>query len=85
MTITRRADARFYIFMVLPGMVIYMIIVVLPVLASIALGFTRFDIYQPANSAFIGLANYARIFFSDPKISGEFRSAFANNINVVLG
>lgn len=83
MTITRRADARFYGLMVLPGMALYALVIIVPVLVSIALGFTMFDIYNPAKSSFIGLANYFRVFFQDAKISGEFWSAFANNMIVV--
>lgn len=83
MTITRRADARFYGLMVLPGMALYAVIIVVPILASFALGFTQFDIYNPAKSAFVGFANYLRVFFQDEKIAGEFWSAFGNNMIVV--
>lgn len=83
MTGTRGADARFYGLMVLPGMALYVLIVVVPVIISITLGFFRFDIYHPAKSAFIGLGNYVRAFAGDPKVSGEFWSAFSNNMTVV--
>lgn len=83
MTKTRRSDAFFYTCMVLPGMALYALIVVIPILASITLGFTRFDIYNPAKSAFVGLANYSRIFFADPARSAEFWHAFRNNMLVV--
>lgn len=83
MTELRRADARFYSFMVIPGMALYMLIIVIPIVASILLGFTRFNIYTPAESVFIGLKNYARMLFQDQRISSEFWSAFRNNMIVV--
>lgn len=79
----RRGQAGFYAAMTFPGMAIYLLVVVAPIFAAIALGFTQFDIYDVSRTKFIGFANYARILFADPRLSSEFWSAFGNNMIVV--
>lgn len=51
-----------YLF-ILPYMIIFSTFVLLPVLISIVLSFTRFDVVQ--NPVFIGIKNYVRLFMDD--------------------
>lgn len=52
-----------YLF-ILPYVLIFFTFVLLPVVISVVLSFTRFDIVQ--SPAFIGLKNYIRLFMDDP-------------------
>ena len=70
----------FYLLMVVPGMVLFIAVVVVPIFWSIGLGFTNYDIYNPAQTRFVGLDHYARLFFGDPALSQEFWRSFQNNL-----
>lgn len=48
---------------ILPFMILFLIFVILPVIISIALSFTSYDILQPPK--FIGIENYKQLFLDD--------------------
>jgi raffinose/stachyose/melibiose transport system permease protein len=83
MTSEKNSEARFYLFMVLPGITLFTLIVVVPILCSVALGFTDFDVYHPERARFIGFAQYARMFYADERLAGEFRTSLVNNLAVI--
>ncbi|WP_238565755.1 carbohydrate ABC transporter permease [Spirochaeta lutea] len=71
-------DIMFYIAMVAPALLSYIIVIAYPVIFSIGLGFTEYNIFKPENTVFIGFKNYTRM-FSD----STFWLAFRNNMFVV--
>jgi multiple sugar transport system permease protein/raffinose/stachyose/melibiose transport system permease protein len=62
---------------VLPAFIIYISVLIVPVIFSVALGFFQWKGYGPMN--FIGLGNYTRM-FSDP----VFHIGLRNNLMIVL-
>ncbi len=69
-----RAD---YLFM-LPYLVIFFLFQVMPVLVSIVLGFTNFNVFEAPD--FIGLGNYLKMFLNDDL----FMTALANTLVLTL-
>lgn len=66
-----------YLFM-LPYLTIFFLFQVLPVLVSIILGFTYFNVFEPPK--FIGLANYFKMFLNDDL----FMTALSNTLVITL-
>lgn len=66
-----------YLFM-LPYLLIFFVFQVLPVLVSIVLGFTYFNVFEPPK--FIGLANYFKMFLNDEL----FMTALANTLVLTI-
>lgn len=66
-----------YLFM-LPYLIIFFLFQVLPVLVSIVLGFTYFNVFEPPK--FIGLANYFKMFLNDDL----FMTALANTMVLTI-
>lgn len=66
-----------YLFM-LPYLVIFFLFQVMPVLVSIVLGFTNFNVFEPPE--FIGLGNYFKMFLNDDL----FMTALANTLVLTL-
>lgn len=62
-----------YLFMA-PYLIIFLLFQILPVLMSIILSFTYFNVFEPPQ--FIGLANYVKMFLNDDL----FMTAFANTM-----
>lgn len=66
-----------YLFMA-PYLVIFLLFQVLPVLMSIVLSFTSFNVFE--KPSFIGLTNYVKMFFDDDL----FMTAFANTMVLTI-
>lgn len=66
-----------YLFM-LPYLIIFLLFQILPVLASVVLGFTYFNVFEPPQ--FIGLGNYFEMFLNDDL----FMTALANTFVLTL-
>ncbi len=66
-----------YLFMT-PYLVIFLLFQVLPVLMSIVLSFTSFNVFE--KPSFIGLTNYVKMFFDDDL----FMTAFANTMVLTI-
>jgi len=64
--------------MIAPALVVFLIIVAFPIVWSVGLGFTDYNILKPQETSFIGFEHY-RYMFSDPL----FWQAFWNNMVVV--
>jgi multiple sugar transport system permease protein len=60
--------------MMMPFLVIFFTFTILPVLASIFLGFTNFNVLQPPR--FVGLDNYRRLFLEDEYFITALRNTF---------
>jgi raffinose/stachyose/melibiose transport system permease protein len=73
------SNAGFYLMMVAPGLVCYLVVIAFPVLFSVGLGFTKYDLFHPEKIEFVGLGNYLTM-FGDPL----FWRAVSNNVFVVL-
>jgi raffinose/stachyose/melibiose transport system permease protein len=74
----QRGDKLFYLYMVAPAMVLFLLVIAYPIVFSILLGFTEYN-FQPNESfGFAGLVQYEKI-LSDPK----FWIGFKNNMIVV--
>jgi raffinose/stachyose/melibiose transport system permease protein len=65
----------FWLFYILPGLLVYLAFMALPLVNSLRLSFFTGSGFQINN--FIGFDNYRRLFF-DPDISGQFWNAFRN-------
>lgn len=83
MTGNRKSEVGFYLCMVLPGFLLFFLVVVIPILCSVLLGFTDFDVYHPERTRFVGFLQYERMFYSDPRLSEEFWRALLNNLIVI--
>ena len=57
------ADERAFIVLSLPFVIFFFVFMILPILSSLALSFTDYDMVQRPN--FVGLENYLRMFTSD--------------------
>ena len=66
-----------YLFM-LPYLIIFFLFQVLPVLASVVLGFTYFNVFETPD--FVGLANYFKMFLNDDL----FMTALANTMVLTI-
>ena len=66
-----------YLFM-LPYLIIFFLFQVLPVLASVVLGFTYFNVFEAPD--FVGLANYFKMFLNDDL----FMTALANTMVLTI-
>jgi len=64
--------------MVAPALISYLIVIAYPVLFSVGLGFTEYNIFKPEKTEFVWFKNYIRM-FNDP----IFWKAFKNNMFVV--
>lgn len=64
--------------MIGPALLTYLVVITYPVIFSIILGFTKYNLFKPEETAFVGFANYVRM-FNDP----IFWRAFKNNMIVV--
>src|SRR5258706_16094970 len=62
---TRRADAAAGFLFISPWLAGFLLFVIIPVLISLYLAFTRYDILSAPR--WIGLQNFSRMFFRDPK------------------
>lgn len=71
-------DTWFYVAMVAPAVIVYLVIIAFPILSSVVLGFTDYNILQPQNAHFVGLKHYGYMFNDD-----LFWKAFNNNMFVV--
>ncbi len=78
MVASRKQQAGVYIFMIFPAVCLFALLIVFPVLRTVYLGFTKFNVFIPSENEWVGLENYIRI-FSDPL----FWRAFSNNMFVV--
>ncbi len=58
--------------MMLPFMLVFLTFTVFPVIASVVLGFTRFNVFSAPT--FIGLTNYTNLFFTDEIFSTAVRN-----------
>lgn len=74
----KRGDLIFYLAMVAPCMILYLVIIAGPILASLGIAFTDNDFRPNQVWGFIGFDNFIKI-FSDP----VFWTAFKNNMLVV--
>jgi len=72
-------NAGFYILMISPGLICYLAVIAFPVVFSIILGFTKYDLFHPERVEFVGFGNYITM-FNDPL----FWRAISNNVFVVL-
>ena len=68
--------------MILPSYSIYLLFVFLPVLITIYLSFTNYDLYRTRD--FVGLANYTRMFFKDPVFLTAVRNTFIYSSCVII-
>lgn len=75
---SKRDDILFYIAMVAPCMILYLVIIAGPILASLGIAFTDNDFRPNQEWGFVGLKNFIEI-FKDP----IFAKAFKNNMLVV--
>ncbi len=70
-----QSQRLFWLFYILPGLVIYLIFMALPLLNSLRLSFFTGSGFQL--DTYIGIDNYRRLFF-DPDTSASFWNAFKN-------
>ncbi len=75
-TLQGREALSFYLF-ITPWTVGFLVFIVGPILAALALGFTQYDVILPAK--WIGMANFAEL-FQDPL----FRISLGNTVYIVL-
>ena len=66
-----------YLFMA-PYLLVFLLFQVVPVVMSIALSFTYFNVFEPPR--FVGLANYLKMFLNDKL----FMTAFANTMVLTI-
>ncbi len=60
------AERHLPVALLLPSIVIIVLVVGLPMLYSLYISFTNFNLVSPGNIEFIGLQNYKRLLFDDP-------------------
>ena len=70
-----QAHRPFWLLYILPGLIVYLVFMALPLLNSLRLSFFTGSGFQL--DTFIGIDNYRRLFF-DPEVSGKFWNAFKN-------
>jgi raffinose/stachyose/melibiose transport system permease protein len=76
----RRQQARYAVLFIAPGLLIYLVFMIYPLLNTVYLSFTNWDGIT-ANKDWVGLSNYARIFGEEAALK-----AFVNNVIwVILG
>lgn len=71
-------DWGFYLAMVAPAVLVYLVIIAFPIVSSVILGFTDYNLLKPQDASFVGLDHYLKMFQDD-----LFWKAFTNNMVVV--
>lgn len=71
-------DNKTLYFMISPYFILFFVFTVIPVLMSIALSFTRYNMLQPPK--FVGFSNYKELFLDDP----VFLIAFKNTLILAI-
>ena len=69
--------------LMLPFTLLFVTFVVLPVLVSIGLGFTYYNVFQ--SPVFVGLENYIRLFFEDDIFMTSIQNKHHRETNKMLG
>lgn len=72
----RTSRRLIYALFVAPALILYTLVVILPFLQGIPYSLTNWDLVNPAQTKFVGLANYKNLL--DPKLGATFRTSIGN-------
>jgi multiple sugar transport system permease protein len=77
-----RSDWKWALLFIAPNVIGFVVFVLVPVLFSLAMAFTNWDLIQREPFAFVGLENFKRLFWGDE--SREFRKFFGTTLYLMI-